>query len=189
MALVISEDWIYVILVLYAIGKIINRFGGMKIAYYRGRHIPFFSYAVKDASGERHLKSRKLKDVHNDISPPGFEDGDDGLRFWPEADISDYIDRYCGGPFLEYRWDDSRPMPISKHDGTLMDPKQIIKPYKNRSATDLNRIGLKTPRLETLSRLLIILTLLAVCASLYYQILYGQNIACAVHAAGIGGCR
>ena len=187
MAFVIYDWEFYGVIAFYIFGKIISRFGGMRIAYYRSRKIPFFAYAIKDPGKERHLHVKRMTAlVHH--SPLGFTDDEGALRFWPEPEnLEDCIDRYCGGPFLEYRHDDARPMPISKHDGQLMNPQHLIKPYMNKSSTDLNRIGVKTSRAETLTRLLVLFSLLGTMAILYYTILYDQNIACAVHASGVCG--
>jgi hypothetical protein len=184
LAIVITDWEIYAVIYLWIQGRIIAKFGGMRIAYYRARGIQFFSYVKKDASGNRRTITKRMTALKHD-SPMAFED-DEGLRFWPEGDkAADYIDRWFTGPLVEYRIDDARPMPISKRDGILMAPQSIIKPFKDKSTTDLNRIGQKTPRLETFQRLLIIFILLGVAAMLYYQLYYGQNIACAVHAKGV----
>lgn len=113
------------------------------------------------------------------------------MYFYPSQDIlptgasvEDYIDRWFGGPLIEYREGDARPMPISKADGNLMNPIDLIKPYKNKSYADLNRIGQTKAKLERIVPLLMFLTVVGIAAILYYQLLYGQNIACAVHAHG-----
>ena len=176
---------IYGVIVFWMFGKIISRFGGMKIALYRARGVEFFSYVLKSPSHERKTYTRKMSDLEHH-SPLGFEDKNGGLRFWPEADkLDDYTDRWFGGPLVEYLEDDARPMPISKHDGLLMTAQVLIKPYKNKSASDLNRIGTKIPKIQTIGTLLIFFLLLAQAAALYYQLYYGQNIACAVHAHGV----
>jgi len=184
MAVVLPDELIYVFITIYFIGKITTRFGGIRISYYRARGIPFFSYCINGEAGDRKLKTKRTKAlVHH--SPLAFEDDQGGLRFWPEDDKrEDYIARYCGGAFIEYNWDDARPTPIRKHDGTLMDPQHIIKPFKNKSTTDLNRIGEPKSKAQSILILLTFFVFLALLANIYYTYFFGQNIACAVHSRG-----
>lgn len=188
---VITDTDIYAVIVLWAVGKILSRFGGVKISYWRARGITFFSYVLKNPNHDRKTYSKKSTALTHH-SPLGFEhSGDGGIYFYPTkeilpegASVEDYIDRWFGGPLIEYREGDARPMPISKSDGNLMNPIDLMKPYKNKSYADLNRIGIKTPRLERIATYLSIIAVLGIVALLYYQLLYGQSIACAVHAHG-----
>lgn len=191
MAIIIPDWAIYVVIVLWAFGKVITRFGGTKIAYFRARGIPFFSYVLKNPNHDRKTYTRKSSALTFN-SPLGFEhDGNGGIYFWPTVEVlppgaktEDYIDRWYGGPLLEFREGDSRPMPISKADGQLMTPTVLMKPYKNKSSADLNRIGQKTARIEKLARFLQFVEIIALAVIIYYELVYGQSIACAVHAHG-----
>lgn len=192
MAIIIPDYSIYVVFVLWIVGKTVARFGGVKIAIWRARGIQFFSYVIKNPSHDRRTYSKKMDElkIH---SPLGFEHNkDSGIYFWPTketlpagANVEDYIDRWFGGPLLEFREGDSRPMPISKSDGQLMNPRDIVKPYKNKSAADLNRIGQPKTRIQQISTLLLLISLVAQVTIIYYLLFYGQNIACAVHVHGV----
>lgn len=188
---VIIPDWaLYAVIVLWIIGTILRRFGGPRIAIYRARGVTFFTYAMKNANHDRKIHTKRMKEL-TFHSPLGFEHSDGGLYFWPTVEVlptgaspDNYIDRWYGGPFLEYREGDARPMPIAKADGQLMPSNLLIKPYKNKSSADLNRIGTPTGRIEKLARLLQFIEIIALVVIIYYELVYGQSIACAVHAHG-----
>lgn len=192
MAIVIPDWGIYFVIVFWLVGKTVARFGGLKIAIWRARGIQFFSYVIKNPNHDRKTYTRKTKDL-TFHSPLGFEHlKEGGLYFWPTKDVipqgastEDYIDRWFGGPLLEFREGDARPMPISKSDGALMSPRDLIKPYKNKSAADLNRIGQPKSKIQQISTLLLFVSLIAQASIIYYLLFYGQNIACAVHAHGV----
>lgn len=161
-----------------------NRLGGWPEGWYRLRGIDYLQDYIIGPTGKVERPFIKIKDlqVH---SPAKFSYQASGSPV-----SGDYVlgDNKCkianpkGAPAYVHTFDDSRAIPIWDRDSPRMDPALVHAGYKNDVLERRHKLNQPPQRLKWgLLGFFVVLTFILSFAALYYTILYGVNVNCALH--------